>query len=215
MLNTLGWCFAEIGSTASAREYNELAATLAHEIGDPEILSNAAINLAGNHLELGDKGRAEEYLAPIEEAVSEPGDPWMRWRYSLHVMDTRARLELTDREHDRALVLAEKQLAGARRHRAPKIEVRALSLKGQALMEIDRRSEAEEVFRTAIEVAQRIGFARGIWNGYALLAECERRSGNNTVAGEHARKVREVAERAAATLSSSELRFRLIASAVR
>jgi hypothetical protein len=82
-------------------------------------------------------------------------------------------------------------------------------------MEIDRRSEAEEVFRTAIEVVQRIGFARGIWNGYALLAECERRSGNNTASGEHARKVREVAERAAATLGSSELRFRLIASAVR
>jgi tetratricopeptide (TPR) repeat protein len=215
MLNTLGWCFSEIGSTARAREHNELAATLARELGDPEILSNAAINLASNHLALDDKERAAEYLATIEEALSQTGDPWMRWRYSLHVMDTRARIDLAGREYDRALALAEEQLAGAHRHQAPKIEVRALSLKGQALLEIDRRAEAEEAFRSAAEIAERIGFARGLWNAYAFLAEYERRSGNNTVAGEHARKVREVAERAAATLSSPELRFRLIASAVR
>ena len=46
LLNTLGWCFAEIGGVERAREYNERAAVLAREIGDPEILANADINLA-------------------------------------------------------------------------------------------------------------------------------------------------------------------------
>lgn len=215
MLNTLGWCYAEIGSTAIAREHNDLAAALAREIGDPEILSNAAINLAANQLELGDQERAADYLAPIEEALSQPGDPWMRWRYRLHALDIRARLAFARREYDDALRLAEEQLAGARSHRAPKLEARALSLKGQGLMEADRREEAADVLRAAIEIAARIGFTRGTWIGYALLSECERRSGKNSAASEHARKVREIAERAAATLESSELRFRLIASALR
>jgi hypothetical protein len=54
MLNTLGWCYAEMCSVDRARECNEAGAALAREIGDPEILSNADINLALNHLALGD-----------------------------------------------------------------------------------------------------------------------------------------------------------------
>ena len=94
LLNTLGWCFAEIGDAERAREYNERAAVLAREIGDPEILSNADINLALNHLARADLDRALEHLEPIEEALARPGDPWMRWRYALHVHDARARIEL-------------------------------------------------------------------------------------------------------------------------
>ena len=78
LLNTLGWCCAEIGSVERAREYNERAAALAREIGDPEILANADINLASNHLVLGDHGRALSFLEPIEAALAfdvEPGEP--------------------------------------------------------------------------------------------------------------------------------------------
>src|SRR5262249_7035589 len=53
MLNTLGWCYGEIGSVEQARDYNQRAAALARTIGDPEILANADINLASNHLALG------------------------------------------------------------------------------------------------------------------------------------------------------------------
>ncbi len=43
---------------------------LAREIGDPEILANADINLALNHLALGDPEQAAAHLVPIEEALS-------------------------------------------------------------------------------------------------------------------------------------------------
>src|SRR5262249_10702641 len=51
--NTLGWCYAEIGSFARAREHNERAAALAHAAEDPEIIANSEINLAGNWVALG------------------------------------------------------------------------------------------------------------------------------------------------------------------
>src|SRR5262249_42598423 len=85
-----GWCHAEVGSAERARHYNERAAALAREVGDPEILSNAAINLAQNHLDLGDLEQAQAHLEPIERALTQPGDPWMRWRYALHARHTRA-----------------------------------------------------------------------------------------------------------------------------
>src|SRR4029077_18522114 len=41
LLYTLGWCFAEIGSVARAREHNERAAALAHAAGDPEVAGDS------------------------------------------------------------------------------------------------------------------------------------------------------------------------------
>src|SRR5262249_3938420 len=72
MLNTLGWGLAEIGAAERAREYNEAAAALARQIGDPEILSNADINLALNHLALGDRSHALDLIEPLEAALARP-----------------------------------------------------------------------------------------------------------------------------------------------
>src|SRR6266403_648331 len=46
LLNTLGWCYGEIGSPERARAHNERAAALGHALGDPEIITNSEINLA-------------------------------------------------------------------------------------------------------------------------------------------------------------------------
>src|SRR4029453_10123532 len=48
LLNTIGWCLGEIGSHARAREWNARAASLAREVGDPEIVGNSEINLAAD-----------------------------------------------------------------------------------------------------------------------------------------------------------------------
>src|SRR5262249_58553922 len=89
LLNTLGWCLAEIGSHARARDANARAAALAHEIGDPEIVSNSDINLAADHLALGDLHRAVGYLEPITQSLTPPRNPWMRWPYELHATHMR------------------------------------------------------------------------------------------------------------------------------
>ena len=92
LLNTLGWCLAEIGDLERARDANTRALAVATEIGDAEILANARINLAGNHLGLGDSARAEAVLAPVEERLATPGDPWTRWRYGMHASNVRGRI---------------------------------------------------------------------------------------------------------------------------
>jgi DNA-binding NtrC family response regulator/tetratricopeptide (TPR) repeat protein len=214
MLNTLGWCFAEIGSIEQAREYNERAATLAREIGDPEILSNADINLAVNHLALGDTARALAFIEPLEAALARPGDPWMRWRYGLHVRDVRGLIELARGAADGALAAAEAQLDGARRHRVAKVEVRALTQRGAALLELERYDDAEASLRDGIALADRIGYLRGVWRAHGLLAKQLRRRGATAAAAEHDLRARAAVERAAGSLADAELRRRLIASAL-
>ncbi len=209
VLNTLGWCFAEFGAHARARAYNEQAAAIARDIGDPEIVTNAEVNLAMNHLALGDLDGALARLEPLARSVREPGDPWMRWRYSLHVGDACGRLALAEKDPERALRLAGEEVDGARRHRARKLEARALGLRGRSLVAMDRRPEAEEALREALGIAQGIGWAPGIWRSLRLLAEVARRSGNRRAAEAHASQAHDTVERLAASLPADDLRAAL------
>ncbi|HUI27475.1 MAG TPA: sigma 54-interacting transcriptional regulator [Candidatus Kryptonia bacterium] len=209
LLNTLGWCFAEIGDIERACSYNERAAALARDIGDPEILSNADINLSANHLVLGHVDRALGYLEPIEDALSRPGDPWMRWRYQLHALHIRGEIELARNQPQLALARADGELNGARQHRAPKLAARALALRGAALLALDRRDEVEVPLREALAIAERIGHRRAVVDAHLLFAETERRSGNTSAAAAHAAQARAVGEQLAGSLANDDLRRHL------
>ena len=212
LLNTLGWCFAEIGDVERARPYNERAAALAREIGDPEILANADINLAANHLALGHIDAALGYLEPIEDALARPGDPWMRWRYQLHAVHTRGEIELARNLPERALARADDELRGARQHRAPKLAARALALRAAALLALDRRDEVDVALREALAIAEQIGHRRAVVQAHRLLAETARRSGHAAAAAAHAAQARVVSEQLAGSLTNEDLRRHLLRS---
>ena len=150
VLNTLGWCFAEFGSRQRAQAYNAEAAAIAHEIGDPEIIANAEINLAANLIELGDTDRASAYLAPILAGEGRFSEPFQRWRYTMHATHALAEVAFVRREPERAAALVVEEREAARRHRSPEIEARALELHARALLDLGRRDEAEAALAEAL-----------------------------------------------------------------
>jgi class 3 adenylate cyclase/tetratricopeptide (TPR) repeat protein len=210
LLNTLGWCFAEIGSHHHARAYNREAAAIARDLGDPEICANADINLACNSLALGDADEADAYLAPIRSALERPGDPWMRWRYRLHVLDATAHVALARRDPEQALRLADEELAGARRHGATKLEARALGLRGAVLLALDRRPDAAHSLNETLTVARRIGYPPATVRALRGLAELARRNGERGDADRRAAEARAHVERLARSLGDDELRRELL-----
>jgi len=214
LLNTLGWCHAEIGAAHSARDFNERAAAIARVVGDPEIVANSEINLATNWLALGDLERAREYLDPIRAAVEAPGDPWMRWRYTLHLHDVVGRAALVARDPDAALAAADTELAGARRFQAPKVEARAQTLRGEALLALERRQDAEQALREAVRIAEGIAYPRAVWHALGLLAETARRDGRADDAARAGAERRRVLDTAAASLADADLRRALARHAV-
>jgi tetratricopeptide (TPR) repeat protein len=213
LLNTLGWCHAEIGAVERAREFNERAAAIAHAVGDPEIVSNSDINLAGNWLALGDPERAHAYLEPIRAAVDTPGDPWMRWRYALHLHDVLGRAALVECRPEAALVAADAEIAGARRYKIPKVEARAQQLRGAALLAMDRRTDAEAALRDAVRIASAIAYPRTTWEALGLLAEVARRDGKPDEAARADGQRKIVLDAAAASISDADLRRALARSA--
>ena len=177
LLNTTGWTLAEVGDPAAALPFNLEAARLAHELGDPEILANSEINLAMNHLELGDSDRAAALLAPLEATIDADGDPWMRWRYTLHIRDAAARVAFVRRDPARALAHAEAEAQGAQRHGTGRIGARALVSRARALVALDRRAEAERTVDDALAAAERVRYPPAQWRALGLKAELARRAG--------------------------------------
>ena len=208
--NSLGWCLAELGAHQRASEYNLRAMDQARQVLElqpdaPEFTANAAINLACNRLVLRDADGALELLLPIQAELDRPGDPWMRWRYSLHVLDALARVALAEGDPERALALIEQELEGARKVDSPKLDARALELQGRALLHADRRDEAERALQSALEISARIEYPPVVWRSRSLLAELACRRGDRPKAEALAAQARALVEGLARDLSDPEL----------
>jgi transcriptional regulator with AAA-type ATPase domain/tetratricopeptide (TPR) repeat protein len=206
LLNTIGWCLAEVGSHPQAREYNLRAAALAHEVGDPEILGNSEINLAINELAMRGVGAALEHLGPIVDGLAASDDPWMRWRYGLHARHLEGEVALRQGEPARALGLAHAEADGAARHRAPRLQARALLLAGDAHLAMDERDAAEGALTEALRIAERIAHPRGAWLALERLAALARQGGRPGDAAQHETRRRILLEGAASTLEDGTLR---------
>ena len=184
MFNTLGWMYAEMGCDERAIELNERSLDIAAEmhalglvVAVPEPRGNALVNLACNRIVLGDFDAAAEGLAQVREGLETDEDPWMRWRYSLHLLDAEARLALARGEPEQARALAEEERRLATEREAPKLVVRALEVAGRAELAMDDRDGAREHLQTALSGAREIGYAPVQWRALALLSELDRRTG--------------------------------------
>jgi class 3 adenylate cyclase len=215
LLNTLGWCFAEVGAYERARDFNQRSTDLGREMlelglvaGADEVHGNAAINLAGNLISLGQLDAAHEVLDPIREGITTSRDPWMQWRYRLHLIDTLARLALSRNQPEQALQLALEEHEGARGHRSRKLEARALELAGRALLVLDRREEAEARVHAALELGRRIEYPPIVWRSLFLLGEVARRGGQGSEAERSSQEARALVERLASSLRETDLSAR-------
>jgi tetratricopeptide (TPR) repeat protein len=189
LLNTMGWCYGEMGAHERSKQLNsrsvEIAGTLVElnlVAGADELYANAGVNLAGNLIALGDYDGAEQLIDPIRRELAVPGDPWQRWRYSLHVDDVIARIALGRGDPEKALVHTALQLSVSRKCRARKIEGRALICAAQAHLSMDQRDEARQTLDQALEIGRALGHPPIVWRTLFLLAELERRQGDTSAA---------------------------------
>ncbi len=130
---------------------------------------------------------------------------WLRARDGL------ARVALFGRDPERALALTQRELEDARKHVAPKLEARALEMRGRVLVSLDQRPEAEQALRSALEIAGRIEYPPVVWRARSLLAELARRGADRTEAEAQAAQARALVESLARGLPDAELQKELAA----
>jgi tetratricopeptide (TPR) repeat protein len=215
--NVVGWICGELQDIERAMDWNRrsLAAALELNAPDPEIESNARLNLGDNLLALGELAAAEEQFRTVERTVRNPrpAELWALWLYSQHLFHSYGELWLAKGDPEKALAYAAECLERAQATGRRKNVVKARRLQGQALLTQGRMAAAEEELTTALEVAQQIGNPPQLWKSWAALGDLRRAQGDAEQACGAYREALTVIDGVAAGLTDEQLRQTFLASA--
>jgi DNA-binding SARP family transcriptional activator/tetratricopeptide (TPR) repeat protein len=191
--NTRASLLSDLGLVEMAVDADEESLEIARRDGGAGVLEpqiHTLLNLATDHLHLGDPDRAVACVAEAE-ALSVDAE-YARFRYLNRLHWVRGLIALEGGDVDGALDAADRTGAMADSYRAPRYEVRARLLRGTAL---SRRGEADAALgelRAGARVAEHHGFA-------ALAERAHRLAADLTGSGHHARR----ADRWRARIASS------------
>jgi len=132
MWNTRGWILHELGAYEQADESNHRCLEITRRLGSlrmtPEVIGNAACNLADSALARGDLAASESHLAEVAAILNDPRNEWMTWRYRMHYQLAAAGLALARGDVGRARELIELCLTAAQQTKSRRYIVRAQCL---------------------------------------------------------------------------------------
>jgi DNA-binding SARP family transcriptional activator/tetratricopeptide (TPR) repeat protein len=201
--NTRASLLADLGLIDMALDADEESLEIARAhggaaIAEPQI--HTLLNLATDHLHLGDPDRAAACLAEAERLSVDA--EYARFRYQNRLHWVRGQLALEAGDVDGALEQAKFTVEMAARYGAPKYAVRAELLRGAALARgSGTRAGGVAALRAAARLAERHGFA-------ALAQQAHRDIATLTGSDHHARRAQRWRARIAGSVSGS-LRYRL------
>jgi len=205
--NTYGACFADLELWDEARERNLESLDAIQSMpgaGAQEPRIHTLLNLAEDHLALGESGRAVGFVRQVEGLV--PHVEYARFRYLNRLHYVRALLALAQENPAAAVEAADACLSQAAAYAAPKYEVRGRLVRGRALARLGQSQDAERELIAAAELAERLGYpawTRRAWDALADLTDSP-----------HARRRMQTAAGIIADGLDTELRERFIRTTV-
>jgi tetratricopeptide (TPR) repeat protein len=172
VLNSLGWVYGEIYNLEAAIRYNREGAEASYQVGDPEIIRNAEINLGDDYLLVGDLAQAQRYLEKVYRDTQQHGkwgEEWMKWRYAQHLYHSLGELWLTKGDAAQALAFADECLNLAEPTMSRKNLVKGWRLKGQAFLAQGQEEQAAAALSRALTIAREIGNPPQLWKTYQAM----------------------------------------------
>ena len=217
VLNTLGWIYGELQDHNQALKWNRLGIIAAQEaeFPDPEVESNARLNLADNMIALGHLDKAEEQFQTVDQVVRNPRpqDHYSLWRYSQHHFHSYGELWLARNKPQKALSYADECLILAENSDSRKNIVKGRRLRGQAFMALGQLAQAEKELTTAMDVAQQVGNPTQLWQTFAAMGDLYALREHLNDARQSYQEALDVFDRVAAGLDDTTQREILFASA--
>lgn len=216
VLNSVGWIYGELQDHQQAMKWNRRGVKYAQEAGfpDPEVESNARLNLADNLLALGRLQEAEEHYQVVERIIrnSRQNVDYAVWRYSQHHFHSYGELWLMRGELEKALAYAAKCLVLADESNSRKNIVKGRRLRGQALMAQGHLDQAEEELSIALDMAQKVGNPAQLWQTHAALGDLQTLQVRYDGADEAYQDAVEVIQQVAGKLTDPDLRETFLTS---
>lgn len=215
-MNTLGWVYSELQDHDRALEWNirSARAVSEHNAPDPEVESNARVNLGDALLALGRIDEAEEHFRWVEHLVRRPRpeDRCMLWRYAQHLFHSYGELWLLRGDLEQALAYADECLQLAEATESRKNIVKARRLRAQVFLVQDKLVDAEPEVELALQVAREIGNPPQLWKTLVTLGELRQARGRPVDAQQAYRDALAILEAVAASLTDTPLRDTFLGS---
>jgi tetratricopeptide (TPR) repeat protein len=208
-LNTLGWLYLELGSVERALDCNRRSLALAAALPapDPEIQSNARLNLADCLMTVGRLAEAETFLREVEHIVRHPRpeDRWMLWRYAQHLFHSSGELALLRGELDHAARYAEECLRLALETGSRKNVVKARRLRAEVALARGETMAAREEIESTLPEARALGNPVQLWKTLTTLGRILDAEGATADARATLAAARSVIEDTATALRDTDL----------
>jgi predicted ATPase/class 3 adenylate cyclase len=206
LTNSLGWLYQELGDFRRATEYNREAADIGKNARNANVEVSSLINLALDELNLGEPTRALGLMEETYERVVKFAFGAHRWRWSLHLNAYLSEALIVTGDPVRALEHADRVLQQARRTGSMKYEARALTLRGQVLLDAGQSAQASGELALALALARRMGYPNLTWQSAHLLGRAEEAAGRAEEAAGAARLAAQTLDELVARLPDAALR---------
>jgi class 3 adenylate cyclase/tetratricopeptide (TPR) repeat protein len=210
ILNTIGWIYSELQDHERAMEYNirSVEGTQQVKIPDVEVVSNARLNLAENHLALGRVDEAGTHFAAVKELTKNPsrGDEWGLDRTRQRFYHSFGEFWLTKDDSAKALEYADKSLKIALANNHMKNIAKGHRLRGEALMAQEKFEEAENEVEIALDYAHRVENPTQLWKTYVVLGDLKVAQSRGDDAHQAFSDARSVIDRVADSLQDDDLK---------
>jgi class 3 adenylate cyclase/tetratricopeptide (TPR) repeat protein len=161
---------------------------------------NSLVDLLFADLLAGEIGKAQAAWPSVWDGVRE-GRSWQRWLLAGKMVAARAEIALHTEGPEAAGEWAQKAIGMARSVRRRKYETAARTILGQALVGMERASEAVAELQTAVADADRLGSPPGRWQARAALGRALHAAGDDEGAERAFRESAEIIRDVAARLS--------------
>ncbi|MEG4578097.1 tetratricopeptide repeat protein [Microcoleus sp. MON1_C5] len=208
-INTLGWLYSELYNLEPAIAYNHDGLQYAENLGDPEIIRNAAINLGDCYLLKGDLITAGSFLEMVyrdSQEYGKWGEEWMKWRYLQRCCHSLGELRLVQGDAESALSLAQECLQLAEPTKSRKNIVKGWRLMGQAFLAQGQIERSQEFLEKAIALAEELGNPPQLWTTYTAMGDLHSQCGQTEKAVTAYRQALQVIEETAFRLQSKQIK---------
>jgi tetratricopeptide (TPR) repeat protein len=211
-LNTRGWLHRLLGDLARATEWNRESIDLGRSAKIPNAEINATLNLADDHIDLGELDAARRILTPTAERIRSGFFDSHLWRWNIRVPLAIARIALLEGDRSRAEELMTESLRLAERTESQKYVAEARGLRAALAWEAGSCDEAVADLQAALQVVEAVGYARGIWQHAGALGRALARMGQETGARVAYRTALDTLGRSLPRIPGPALRNTLLAS---
>src|SRR5262245_54939901 len=206
LTNTLGWLHQELGDFRGALELDQESVAIGQRIKNPNVEISALINVAYDHLNLGEPARALTLLEDTRTRIEKFAFGAHRWRWTIHVLAYLAEAMIAVGRPEEALIQVENALVQARATGSRKYVAKGHALRAQIAASMGQWNEAESEAGEALRLARDIGYPTLIWQAAHALSLIEAALGKHEDAGAAAQLAVETIDTVAARAPEPALR---------